>query len=271
MQNEVIAVIESEEPSIEVDVRKIGDKGLDEGISILLVESKGPADRDLLANLLVERHYRARADESGAWLKDCESLWLLATEVYTDERGETLPLWTKFVPDGTWTWGSFALDILQMPASTATARKRIWEVYRKRLCWTPEVLARIGPSRLGVAVAEVERSLDDGQSDDELEGLLLGDGSGRDNAEWKEVWMHVQEKGDERRRLAGKPVRVKLEPKFVLDEATGESLSFELTSWYNDLIYQLGTFTWNVKLPEDVKVILEGALMDALRRGPRRL
>lgn len=269
MQNEAIAVIEDDRPSVSMDVNKVSDEGLDLGINVLL-ESQGAADRDLLAVLLVERHKRARADESAAWLVSCEVLFLLATQTFVDERGETLPLWMKYSQGAGWSWSSFVMDTLNVGPSVATSRKRIWEVFRRRLGWTPEVMARIGPSRLSVSVAEMERSLSEG-GDDKLTGMLLGDGNGKDNAGWQDIWLHCQRRGDERRRLAGKPARVKFQQNLVVDESTGEVTGFSIETWYDELVYNLGTFTWNSKLPREIKDVLEGALIDALRRGPRRI
>jgi len=57
------------------------DIQLDENIQVL-IPSMRDGDRTALALLLVERHERCRTDEANAWLKDCETLYFLATHTF---------------------------------------------------------------------------------------------------------------------------------------------------------------------------------------------
>lgn len=60
---------------------EMDDAQLDESLQVL-IPSMRDADRYALALLLVERHKRCRADEGWAWLRDCETLYFLATHTF---------------------------------------------------------------------------------------------------------------------------------------------------------------------------------------------
>lgn len=145
------------------DVSELDDQELE-----LALSTAGP---ELKAVLLVERHKRSCADETAAFLRDCESIWLLKETVLPDGRA----LWQLFSPDPGWSWNDFCLDILEMEPRRANQRARVWEVYRIRLGLPLKFLATLGRSKLLAALGSLRRSLEPGNMEEEPDVASLVD------------------------------------------------------------------------------------------------
>jgi len=144
------------------DVSELDDRELELALST--------AEPELKAVLLVERHKRSCADETAAFLRDCESIWLLQNTTLPDGRA----LWQLFAPDPDWGWNDFCLDILEMEPRRANQRARVWEVYRIKLGLPWEFLATLGRSKLLAALGSLRRSLEPGNEEEgpDVAGLV---------------------------------------------------------------------------------------------------
>lgn len=198
-------------------------------------------DSDEQARKLVELHRLAQRRSDEFWLLDAQVIYLFATLTY-EEGGIERPLWQKFAPDPNWGWCDFSVDILGMSCSVASNMKRVWEAYAVRLGWSMEEMARCGRSKLVLASAEVLRSIEEGEIDEDLIALVK-DGS------WYEVWDYVRAKKRARQQLPGLflsvteslrhglPCRFLLLVTFTGEEGREQKLA--------------GEFVWSDELTED--------------------
>ena len=309
---------------IPIPLGEIEDAQLDGYINALL-PSQHDADLAALSVMLVERQRRCSTDEQSAWLRSCETLYLLATITFESkwhcpcgfeyswrdglpdldipphtplqelsddfvcprcleatrndfQACEHQPLYMRYAQDNRWTWSAFAMDTLNMSPGSASARKRTWEVYHVGLGWSVGMMRLAYKSCLGIAVAEMARSLPQG-GDPELAILLLGDspdmlllGDGGDSngggeevarppASWYEVWEHVQARRREREAAEGMapPMRFKAEE---LRGDGGEDVGFSVTAWQDDLPYNIGRFTWDKGLKPEMRDIFKPKLSE---------
>lgn len=195
------------------------------------------------------------------------------------QTGVQEPLWRKYAQSPTWTWAAFAMDTLDMSPGAASARKRTWEVYHVGLGWSVEALRLAGPSRLGLAVGEMGRSLRQG-GDPELTTLLLGGPvlseqptqSGlelvevhRKPATWYEVWDYVKAKRRAREVAEGKTPSVLFRIEELYNKK-GDDLGFAVKVWYDDLSHIVGTFVWDGDLQPDLREIFKENLLTKLRK-----
>lgn len=310
---------------IPIALGELEDVQLDEYVQALL-PSELDADRTALSIFLVERHKRCASDEQWAWIRDCETLYFLATTtfeskwrcpcgveyswleglpdwdippfisiedlppdfvcpkclvtVFADFQAcEREPLYRKYAQDAKWTWSSFAMETLNMSPGSASARKRVWEVYHVGLGWTVEMMMRAYRSCMGLAVGEMARSLPEG-GDPKLFTLLLGgaarpllaDGDGQQEQEaevapasWYETWDYLKEKRREREAEDGidPPLSFSVEE---LRSKQGEDLGITVTAWIDELAYTVGTFMWDKGLQPDLKGVFKESLLEKLQK-----
>lgn len=305
-------------------VALMDDVQLDEYVQALL-PLELDADRAALSILLVERHKRCRADEGWAWVRDCETLYLLATHTFTASwkcgcgfeysqyRGieeldippftpleslpedfvcpnclegrlddfqpaEREPLWRKYAQGPGWTWSAFAMDTLDMSPGSASARKRVWEIFHVILGWPVDMLLRAGPGRLGLAVGEMGRTLPQG-GDPALASQLLGtelpetaaaDALAlvevkQEPAAWGLVWVYLKDKRRARDLAEGRTPSVRFRAE-ELRGKRGDDLGFVVETWFDDLHYVVGNFVWDEKLPAEVRDIFRDNLLEKLRK-----
>jgi len=108
-------------------------------------------------------------------------IYSLKTVKVKDEHGQLVPKW-KMTPlarmeDGEYrwtgdTWPEYCLSHLQMSPGWASSHKRLWEVFHVKLGFSLEDLIRAGKSKLGHAVATVDRQYPD--VDQRLIDVLFG-------------------------------------------------------------------------------------------------
>jgi len=123
-----------------------------------------------------------RADDA-SFVGKSALVYDLSQTIVKAESGELQPKWrvTPLVKgeDGEYhlpsaeTWEEYCLVHLGMHFSTASAYKRIWEVYVERLGWGLDDLVRAGKSKLAASVGEVARQYPD--VDQRLLNVLRGD------------------------------------------------------------------------------------------------
>lgn len=156
----------------------------------LLEEEGGPDDVPVDAALTRALWVVSRRDLTLHWLDECYLLYRLNQEVKADvltASGRmvraTVPRWwtwesmlaQRAKTDPAYEWKRFCSERLDISTVTASARKRVWEVFAVVYGWSRRKLEGIGVGKLQQAVSYAERCWKKrGEIDPALSALLEG-------------------------------------------------------------------------------------------------